>query len=160
MRKLGKHLDLLQSSVAVCCSVLQCVAVCGSVLQSEHLDLLQCSRANRVKWQGTCKTLQHTATHCNTLQQHIRSTSIQSDKPCEVAQCCSVLQCIAVCCSVLQCVAVRALRSTSTQPSEPCEAAQCCSVLQCVAVCCSVLQCCSTHSKSADNSFKREVVLF
>ena len=43
---------------------------------------------------------------------------------CNVALCCSVLQCVAVCCSVLQCVAV------------------CCSVL-CVAVCsarCRVLQ--------------------
>jgi len=42
---------------------------------------------------------------------------------CDVAVCCSVLQCVAVCCSVLQCVAV------------------CCSVSQCVAVCCSVLRC-------------------
>ena len=39
------------------------------------------------------------------------------------AECCKVLQCVAVRCSVLQCVA------------------ECCSVLQCVAVCCSVLQC-------------------
>jgi len=101
----------------------------------EHLDLLQTSRANPVKWQGTynklqhtathcntlqhtathCNTLQHTATHCNTLQhtaQHIRSTSIQSDKSCEVAQCCSVLQCVAVCCSALQCVAMCCSQST------------------------------------------------
>ena len=39
-----------------------------------------------------CNTLQHTATHCNTLQ--------------HTAVCCSELQCVAVCCSVLQCVIV------------------------------------------------------
>ena len=54
--------------VAVCCSVLQCVAVCCSVLQC----VVVC-----------CSVLK-----C-------------------VAVCCSVLQCAAVCCSVLQCVAVR-----------------------------------------------------
>ena len=50
--------------VAVCCSVLQCVAVCCSVLQ--------------------CVAVRCSALQC-------------------VAVCCSVLQCVAVCCSVLQC---------------------------------------------------------
>ena len=63
------------------------------------------------------------------------------------AECCSVLQCVAVCCSVfvivfwyitchnsvLQCVAV----CCSVLQCD----AVCCSVLQCVAVCCSVWQC-------------------
>ena len=93
-----------------------------------------------------CDAVQHTATHCNTLQQSgielktlldisrmqntvsaiqgktlliIQITAVLQ----HVALCCNVLQCAAVCCSVLQCVAV------------------CCSVLQCAAVCCSVLQC-------------------
>ena len=42
---------------------------------------------------------------------------------CNVAMCCSVLQCIAVCCTVLQRVAA------------------CCSMLLCAAVCCTVLLC-------------------
>jgi len=54
--------------VAVCCSVLQCVAVCCSVLQR----VAACCSV------GQCG-----------------------------AVCCSVLQCVAVYCSVLQCVAVR-----------------------------------------------------
>ena len=52
-----------------------------------------------------------------------------------VVQCgavwCRVVQSGAVCCSVLQCVAV------------------CCSVLQCVAVCCSVLQCVALFAHAA-----------
>jgi len=64
---------LTPCSVAVCCSalqhVLQCVAVCR-----QHAG-----------------TLQHTATHCNTLHAY----------QC-VAVCCSVLQCVAACCNVLQ----------------------------------------------------------
>ena len=65
--------------VAVCCSVLQlsqCVAVCCSVLIQDGLSLI--------------------------FQQCVASGSDSS-----VAVCCSVLQCVAVCCSVLQCVAVR-----------------------------------------------------
>ena len=58
-----------------------------------------------------------------------------------VAECCSVLQCVAVYCSVVHCVAV------------------CCSVLQCVAVCCSVLRCveCVVQQQSLDctNSIAR-----
>ena len=94
--------------VAVCCSVLQCVAV---ILRN-------------VKYISQFFSMKHILVCCSVLQ-------------C-VAVCCSVLQCVAVilrnvnyfsqffsmkhilmCCSVLQCVAV------------------CCSVLQCVAVCCS-----------------------
>ena len=95
--------------------------------------------------------LQHTATHCNTLQRtshviyYIRHThcsccntlqhtathcntrhtsyTILGTHIARILGC--VLQRVAACCSVLQCVAV------------------CCSVLQCVAVCCSVLQCAS-----------------
>ena len=65
--------------VAVCCSVLQCVAVCyhyyllvGSALRSRALP----------------------------------SPSLQNTVQCVecVAVCCNVLQCVAVCCSVLHCV--------------------------------------------------------
>ena len=67
--------------VAVCCSVLQCVAVCCSVLQC--------------------------------VQDVASVMSFEFHVYCSVLQCivvfavrCSVLQCVAVCCSVLQCVAV------------------------------------------------------
>jgi len=50
-----------------------------------------------------------------------------------VAECCSVLRCVAVCCSVLRCVAVCCSGAVRCKC-----AAVCCSVLQCAAVCCSV----------------------
>ena len=61
--------------VAVCCSVLQCVAelvaLCCSVLQCEH-DMMQQNTSDFVTpytHSAThCNTRQHTATHCNTLQ--------------------------------------------------------------------------------------------
>ena len=78
--------------------------------------------------------MQHTATHCNTLQH----TALLQRKDI------FVLQCVAVCCSVLQCVAVRCTCAHfSRYPYVvvvQCVAV-CCSVLQCAAVCCSVLQC-------------------
>ena len=80
-----------------------------------------------------CNTLQHTATHYNTLSNvnelydcKIGNSSLIKMSVavwCSVLRravvCYSVLQCFEMCCSVLQCVAVR------------------CSVLQCVTVCCS-----------------------
>jgi len=143
--------------VAACCIVLQCaekncyfvvfrsvlqfVAVCCSVLLKKtrclHPTSTNCNRRTIYEkiqpvsfvYVNHCITLQHTATHCNTLQQ---ADQLWQDTACVVcvpqhprqsAGCAQVLQCVAVCCSVLQC------------------AAGCCSVLQCVAVCCSVLQC-------------------
>ena len=71
-------------------------------------------------------TLQHAATHCNTLQHAQNPLIPASFMCCSVLQCfavyCSVVQCVAMCCNVLQCTAV------------------CCNVLQCAAVCCNVLQ--------------------
>ena len=57
--------------VALCCSVLQCVAVCCSVLQRVAV----CCSISRAKESSSLivpqrNTLQHTATHCNTLQFH------------------------------------------------------------------------------------------
>ena len=49
---------------AVCCSVLQCVAVSCSVLQS----VLVPSQFAVDNDKNTLSTLQHTATHCNSLQ--------------------------------------------------------------------------------------------
>ena len=74
------HMKVMQC-VAVCCSVLQCVVIATLLahLVEHHKKVLQC-----------------VAVYCSVLQ-------------C-IAVCCSersrVLQCVAVCCSVLQCVAV------------------------------------------------------
>jgi len=65
-------------TVAMCCSVLQCVAVRCNVL----LCVAMC-----------CCALQCVAVRCNVLQR--------------VAVRCSAVQCVAMCCSALQCVAVR-----------------------------------------------------
>jgi len=96
-------------------------------------------------------TLQHTATHCNTLQHactqvychsicrfhvsphmclHLRRVSLHmSIKTVSVTRvCCSVLQCVAVCFSVSLHISIKTVSVTRV----------CCSVLQCVAVCCSV----------------------
>jgi len=76
--------------VAVCCSVLQCVAEPQRIVQhSASTATLACCR-------GASKS-KHPY---NVLQ-------------C-VAVCCSVLQCVAVCCSVLQCVAVCCIRRAIT----------------------------------------------
>jgi len=69
------------STFIVCCSVLQCVAVCCSVC-----SVLQCVAV-------CCSVLQCAAVCCSVLQ-------------C-VAVYCSVLQCVAMCCSMLQCGAAR-----------------------------------------------------
>jgi len=95
-----KHLCVLQC-VAVCCSVLQCVAVCCSVCCS----VLQC-------------VLQCVAVYCGVLQcvvvTSLKEAAIRRVYLC-CNMCCSVLQCVAVCCSVLQCVAVTSLKEYATR---------------------------------------------
>jgi len=71
----------------VYCLVLRCVAVCCSVLQ--------CVAAEMVCW--TSDFLYYD-TKLNSTMRCVLSG---------VAVCCSVLQCVAMCCSVLHCVAVR-----------------------------------------------------
>ena len=75
------------SPLTVYCSVLQCVAVFGSVLQ-----YLNDENGGDAFIAVCCSVLQCVASCRSVLQ-------------CVVV-CCSVLQCVAVCCSVLQCVAV------------------------------------------------------
>ena len=76
--------------VAVCCGVLQCVAVCCSVLQC-------------VAARGCLRIMQYSLLHFE------KSFSCQPCSNCTmcVAARCSVMRCVAVRCSVLQCVAVR-----------------------------------------------------
>jgi len=140
--------------------VLQCVAVCCSVLQCAFFLLLLAKKSQ-------FQVLQRAAVCCSVLQ-------------CATV-CCSVLQCVAACCSVLQHVAVLLnavcilLSANGKKVSIPgvehdavcCSALLCvtvrcsallrvtarCSVLQRVAVRCSVLQrvavCCSVFMRCA-----------
>ena len=98
----------------VCCSVLQCVAVCCSVYS--------------ITCESSCMASRH---------EYIPAMQY-------AAVCCSVLQCVAVCCSVLQCIFhhLRILLycfETRVHIGELFEN-HALVVLQCVAVCCSVLQ--------------------
>ena len=83
--------------VALCCSVLQCVAVFCSVLKCVTVccNVLQCDLV-------CCSVLRCVAVCCSVLECAVVCYSVLQ----YVTVCCSVLQCVAVCCSVLQCVAV------------------------------------------------------
>ena len=81
-------LETIERQVRVCCTVLQCVAMCCntaarrrsrraavhcSTLQqtAKHCNIMQhtATHCNALQQTAThCNTLQHTATHCNTLQ--------------------------------------------------------------------------------------------
>jgi len=113
--------------------VLQCVAVCCSVLRTTecqlHLSVAIFTAATECRG---LNTLQHTSTHCNTLF---------------LAACEETLHRLPerVCCSVWKCVAVCQDRDIQLLPvfsvcQKECVAV-CGSVLQCIAVGCSVLQC-------------------
>jgi len=151
-----------------CCSVLQYVAVCCSVVATSTYRAIGASRG---KVTAICMCTFCVAVRCSVLQCVAVCCSVLQFRcnvyiPCHRRRkrrrhctmhvlCCSVLQCVAVCCSVLQCVAVL-LQRARTVPSAPQEAKtlRCsvenatlctccvvvrCSMLQCVAVCCSVL---------------------
>jgi len=96
--------DALQCA-AVCCSVLQCVAICVN-----H-GWYSCSRSSPVH--GCCSVPQYVATCCSVPQ-------------C-VATCCSVPQCVATCCSVCSSLRVHVYCSVVQY------GATCWSVLHCVA---------------------------
>ena len=70
----------------MCCDVLQCVAVCCSVL-------------HRVAAVYKCVSFGTPREHALEVSVAVCISTLQC-----VAVCCSVLQCVAVCCSVLQCV--------------------------------------------------------
>jgi len=119
--------------VAVCCSVLQCVADSHSTvpLHLRSKSVLQWiavrySVSQRMFSYATlcCSEWQCAAVCCRLLQ-------------C-VAVCCNVLQCVATCCSVLQCAAtLYSVLQFFVFPAAT--TAVCRSVLQCYAVCCSSL---------------------
>jgi len=98
--------------------MLQCVAVCCSVLQC-ILSL----KADVQTYNDVAKIFRCVAVCCSVLQR--------------VAVCCSVLQCVAVCCSAC-CLSKLMFRVIITVPRFS-------GVLQRVVVCCSVLQCFAVH---------------
>jgi len=93
--------------VAVCCSVLQIVivrCVCCSVLQCG--SVLQCVAVYCSKSQ--CVTGRYRSLHCVALCCGVlifRLAYAEEIGAIYTQVCCSVLQCVAVCCSVLQCAA-------------------------------------------------------
>jgi len=111
--------------------VLQCVAVCCSMLQCVSV------RTHCSKNHSKCSDISHHfITQCIAVLAH---ASYPSTPPQLV---CSVLQCVAVCCSVLQRVAVCC--SVLQRIAPYCSVLQC-NALCCVAVCCRVLQCVTEH---------------
>jgi len=71
--------------------VLQCAAVCCSVLQ--------CMDQRLAVYRSVLQCLEHCSAHRQQLELRARKTAV----------CRSVLQCVAVCCSMSQCVAVVAV---------------------------------------------------
>jgi len=107
----------------VCCSVLQCIAVCCSLsfdLQRNEYAALPSSVC--------CSVFQCVAVCCSVLHYVVVCCSTLP----YVAGCCIMLQCVAVCCIMLQCVTVCYRLSLCV--------AWCYSAFQCVAVYFSVLQ--------------------
>jgi len=103
-----------------CSGVLQCVAVCCSVLQCGAISVVVCEM---MVLPSACPQLP-------------RSVAVRCSDG--AAICLSSVPHLQKCCRVLQCAAVR--------HSAPQCGAVCCSVLQCGAVCCSVLHCVSVCS--------------
>jgi len=91
--------------VAVCCSVLQCVAVCCSAFMFTPQGPFVGSKEG-LRVAVCCSVLQCVAVHSRSL---LGVPSWVIKRGC-------VLQCVAVCCSVLQCVAVHS-RSLLRVPS-------------------------------------------
>jgi len=99
--------------VEVCCSVLQCIAVCSSNQLPQWKHWNPCVAV-------CCSVLQIVVVYCtnqlpewgprNAYGISFKSGHTRMDLQCVtrmgVAVCCSVLQCVAMCCSVVQCVAV------------------------------------------------------
>jgi len=119
----------------MCCSeVLQCIAVCCSVLQVccsvLQYVVVSCS-VIAVCCSVCCSVLQCVAVCCSVLQR--------------VAACCSVLQYVAVCCSVVQSVAVRVLQHVTHSHSSAHQRRRYWNTLQHTATRCNTLQHTATH---------------
>jgi len=99
-----------------CCSVLQCVAVCGRVLP--------CITANPYDIAYMCITyVTKPKMNCLHALKGVVAAGPNNrdayDDPI-VAVCCSMLQCVAACCRVLPCVAVCCSRHCAVKKATPC----------------------------------------
>jgi len=79
---------LRNSQVAACCSMLQCITECGSVLQCVAVCCSECRSVSQY-FTGCCIMR---PTSCTPVQLTVVCCSVLS-----------VMQCVAACCSVLQC---------------------------------------------------------
>ena len=148
---------------AVCCSVLQCVAVCmypqkrhktANCIHAVGMHPQKSLRCLQQEFYGAyslnCQATHHCGLHIVRQISEIyilaRSASQYHCKCAIHSLECGMLQCVAVCCCVLQSVAVCCsdIYWLSLQVRYPFAGVQhvavCCSVLQCVAVCSRVLQ--------------------
>jgi len=119
---------------AVCCSVLQCVPSLAQPTTAPDLDAVEVLIAGEIlqcvvafcSVAACCSVLQCSVLHCvPSLAQPTTAPDLDAVEVLTRVRCSSVLQCVAMCCSVLQCVAM------------------CCSVLQC-----SMLQCVAVRTES------------
>ena len=139
---------------SVCCSILQRVAVCCSVLPGALDEPSRTCKGVAVVVAVCCSVLQCVAVCCpgHGTSPWVVQRCCNLHRCCNCCGvCCSVLQCIkvccGVCCSVLQRVVVcwlvrRKSQHVCTKLLQ--RVLQC--VLQCCAVCCSVLQCVVAHT--------------
>jgi len=143
--------------------MLQCVAVCCSVLQSVEVCRVPCNVPQYVagilvsRRMLQCVAVRYSA-------QYLRDTYKFDGSVLQcVAVCCSVLQSVATCysalqravaCRVLQCSVVRCF--VLQYVAVRCRMLQCavlfCSVLHCVAVCCSALHCVAAQSSYVEHT--------
>jgi len=138
------RLVLVLQCVAVCCSVLLCVAVqhknaqmCifSSILNLPCTMTIGLTFEKLYQWVWTA-ILEDEVFVRKYIGAFLCGSVLQS-----VAGCCRVLQCGALCSNVLQCVAAMSLFANTSASSSSSPTLMCRRVLQCVAVCCSVLQC-------------------
>jgi len=117
----------------VCCSALQCVVVCCSVLQCPRSKRCAGSMCEEVLLVLSLNMLQHTATHCNTLQ-HAACTeqinfrgSLSRSLSQHAATRCNTLQHAATHCNTLQHTAThcRTLQDTAKTLPQTQTAAHC-----------------------------------
>ena len=163
-----------ETCVVVCCSVLQRVAdvtACCSVLQMSQHVAACCSVLDAFQWKRwhcnplqRCEILQHTVTHCNTLQ-HTFALLARFNEREDTATRCNTLRHTASRFNSLQQTATHSVCDSTLQ--HKCNTPQNTFALQrniygtCVAVCCIVLQCvavcCSAYSFRQDLAYSYDM---
>ena len=152
----------------MCCSVLQCVAVCCSLYQESCVRLLQTFPGRGWCVGACCSVLQYVAVFIKRAVCNFRRHSLGDWRGRYVAACsvcCSALQRVAACCSVLQCTSGEVCVTFADILLEKqvyCNVAVCCCTLQtfpgrgwCVGACCSVLLYVAAYIKRAMCHFCR-----